>query len=331
VSRRVLVTGGAGFIGSHLVARLAAEPETEVVVGDDFSRGARDRTLLDLEAGGGVRLVDVDVTRPDTLAALGPGPFDEIYHLAAILGVERVLARPLRVLDVNLGGTLALLHWLDGVEHGRLLLASTSEVYAWTRRFHELPVPTPEDVPLAVTDVEDPRASYATSKIAAELAVAQWGRADGRERVTVRYHNVYGPRMGHDHVIPQVYARAAAGQDPLVVYSPRHRRAFCFVDDAVDATLLAMRTDAAGGATINIGNDREEISIEELAVRLLAAAGLPPRALDGQAAPNDPVDRRCPDVSRARTLLGYEPRVPLEEGLRRTVAWYARELAETAS
>ena len=329
---RLLVTGGAGFIGSHLVARLAAKPGTEVVVADDFSRGERDRTLLDLAAGGSVTLVDVDLTVPESLAALGSGPFDEVFHLAAVLGVERVLAAPLRVLDVNLGGTLALLHWLEGVEHGRLLLASTSEVYAWTRSFHELPVPTPEDVPLALTDLSDPRSSYAASKIAAELAVTQWAAADGRSHTILRYHNVYGPRMGHDHVIPQVYARAAAGEDPLVVYSPGHRRAFCYVDDAVDATLLAMRADAAAGRTINVGNDLEEISIEELARRLLAAAELPPRQLEGRAARNDPVDRRCPDVSRARALLGYEPRVALDEGLRRTVAWYADEFAaaETA-
>ena len=327
MSRRVLVTGGAGFIGLHLVARLAAEPDTEVVVADDFSRGRRDEALAELVDGGAVRTVDVDLTRSETLDALGPGPFDEVFHLAAILGVERVLAQPLRVLDVNLGGTLALLHWLDGVEHGRLLLASTSEVYAWTRRFHELSVPTPEDVPLAVTDLDDPRSSYAASKIAAELAVTQWARAGGGEHTIVRYHNVYGPRMGHDHVIPQIYARAAAGQDPLVVYSPQHRRAFCFVDDAVEATLLAIRSDAAAGATINVGNDLEEVSIEELARRLLVAGDLPARELDGQAAANDPVDRRCPDVTRARELLGYQPRVPLDEGLRRTLAWYARESA----
>jgi UDP-glucuronate decarboxylase len=318
---RALVTGGAGFIGAHLVGALSAENDVEVVVADDFSRGVLDRDLEALAERSNVRLVTLDVTDTASFDAL-EGRFDEIYHLAAILGVKRVLADPLRVLEVNLGGTLNLLRWLDRGDHGRLLYASTSEVYAWTRRFHELPVPTPEDVPLAVTDRSDPRSAYAAGKIVGELAVTQWAAARRRPFVIVRYHNVYGPRMGMDHVIPELYQRAAAGQDPLVVYSPAHRRAFCYVADAIAATLAAMRSPAAAAATINVGNDREEIEIAELARRLLSAAGIE-RELDGQQAENDPVDRRCPDLSRARELLAYEPRVSLDEGLAATIAWYA--------
>jgi UDP-glucose 4-epimerase/UDP-glucuronate decarboxylase len=315
---RVLITGGAGFIGLHLARRLQ-DGGDDVTLADDFSRGARDAELE--AAAGRARLVAVDVTDAASFAELDGG-FDEIYHLAAVLGVRRVLEQPLRVLDVNLGGTMNLLRHLDAVGGGRLLLASTSEVYAWTRRFHELPVPTPEDVPLALTDLADPRASYAVSKIAAELAVTQWAAARGREHVIVRYHNVYGPRMGYDHAIPEILGRALDGQDPLVVYSPGHRRAFCHVADAVDATVTAMRSPAAAGATINVGNDREECTIEELARRILRAAGLE-RELEGAVAANDPVDRRCPDLARARDLLGYEPRVSLDGGLADTVAWYA--------
>lgn len=321
MSRRVLVTGGAGFIGLHLARRLVEEGD-DVTLADDFSRGRLDPELDSLRDR--ARLVTLDVTDEASLAHLD-GEYDEIYHLAAILGVKRVLADPLRVLDVNLGGTRNLLRWLDEAGGGRLLLASTSEVYAWTRLFHELPVPTPEDVPLSLTDLSDPRSSYAASKIAAELAVRQWARDRGREHVVVRYHNVYGPRMGWDHVIPELLQRAQAGQDPLVVYSPGHRRAFCFVADAVEATIAAMRSPAAAGTTINVGNDREEIEIVELARRLLETAGLS-RALEGRAAANDPVDRRCPDLTRARRLLGYEPRVGLDDGLDRTVAWYAAAL-----
>jgi nucleoside-diphosphate-sugar epimerase len=318
VSRRVLITGGAGFIGLHLARRLVAAGDA-VTLADDFSRGARDVELDALAER--ARLVTLDVTEPASFAALGRD-YDEIYHLAAVLGVRRVLEQPLRVIEVNLGGTLNLLRWLDTAGGGRLLLASTSEVYAWTRRFHEVPVPTPEDVPLGLTDLADPRASYAASKIAAELAVTQWAAARGREHVILRYHNVYGPRMGYDHAIPEILGRALDGQDPLVVYSPGHRRAFCHVADAVDGTVAAMRTPVAAGATINIGNDREECTIEELARGILAAAGLE-RELAAAAAANDPVDRRSPDIARARSLLGYEPRISLEEGLVDTVAWYA--------
>lgn len=322
MSRRVLITGGAGFIGLHLARRLVEDGDA-VTLADDLSRGRRDAELeAVLEHAS---YVPLDVTDPAAFGRL-EGPFDEIYHLAAVLGVKRVAEQPLRVLDVNLGGTLNLLRWLDGNPGGRLLLASTSEVYAWTRRFHELPVPTPEDVPLAVTDLRDPRSTYAASKIVSELAVTQWAAARGREHVIVRYHNVYGPRMGYDHVIPELLERALVGQDPLVVYSPTHRRAFCFVSDAIGGTIAAMRSPAAAGATINIGDDGGECTIAELATRLLAAAGIA-RDIDGQPAENDPIDRRCPDIAAARALLGYEPRVPLDDGLVRTAAWYVADLA----
>ena len=321
---RVLVTGGAGFIGLHLARALVANGD-DVTIADDLSRGRDDAELQALADN--VELVALDVTDPRSFDELR-GPFDEVFHLAAVLGVRRVLEHPLRVLDVNVSGTLNLLHWLDASGGGRFVLASTSEVYAWTRSFHELPVPTPEDVPLAITDVGDPRSSYAASKIAVEVAVAQWAAARGREHVVLRYHNVYGPRMGYDHVIPELLQRALAGQDPLVVYSPDHRRAFCYVADAVDATLAAMRTPRAAGATINVGNDGAECSIGDLARILLGAAGLA-RAIEGRPAPNDPIDRRCPDISRARELLAYEPKVRLEDGLAATASWYVDDRAST--
>ncbi|MBV9214352.1 MAG: NAD-dependent epimerase/dehydratase family protein, partial [Actinobacteria bacterium] len=202
----------------------------------------------------------------------------------------------------------------------KVLFSSTSEAYAWTRHFHELPIPTPEDVPVSLTDLTNPRSSYAGSKVFGELAVIQYCRANEMPYSIVRYHNVYGPRMGTDHVIPELFLRARGGQNPLVVYSPEHIRAFCYVSDAVEATLLAMDSPRGDGETFNVGNDREEIRIEDLARRLLVRAGIDvdidPRSAD------DPISRRCPDVSKARALLGYEPRVDLERGLELTLAWY---------
>ena len=211
-----------------------------------------------------------------------------------------------------------------------MLFSSTSETYAWTQHFHELPIPTPESSPLALTDLADPRSSYAGSKIFGELAVTQYCLAHRKPFVIVRYHNVYGPRMGSEHVIPELFERARSGEDPLTVYSVDHRRAFCYVSDAVEATVAAMREPAAEGLTINVGNDREEISIGELAERLLEYANVEVAISPGEAA-NDPVKRRCPDLSRARTLLGYEPRVTLAEGLEQTLAWYADRLASHSS
>jgi UDP-glucuronate decarboxylase len=321
-ARRILITGGAGFVGFHLATALSAEPGNELTLVDNFVRGRHDPDLAELLKQPNVHLVSADVTNPETFAGLGSG-YDEVYHLAAIIGVRNVLERPHEVVRVNAQSTLLLLDWFCKGGGSRLLFSSTSEAYAWTQGFYELPVPTPEDVPLALTDLSKPRASYAGSKIFGELAVNQYCRIFSKPFVIVRYHNVYGPRMGYEHVIPELYLRALAGQDPLAVFSADHRRAFCYVSDAVDATILAMRTTAADGQVINVGNDHEDIEIGFLAEAILRQAGLT-RAIAPRPAPHDPVKRRCPDISRARRLLGYEPRVPIERGLAITLEWYAR-------
>lgn len=323
--RRVLVTGGAGFVGLHLARRLLEDPGTELVLADDFSRGVQDGDLAALLAAGRVRLVAADLTRPADWRRLGAG-YDEVFHLAAVIGVRHVLERPAAVVRVNALSTLAMLEWLTGGGGRRLVFTSTSEAYAWTQRFHPLPVPTPEDVPLALTDLADPRSSYAGSKIFGELAVTQMCAASEVPFSVVRFHNVYGPRMGTDHVIPELFLRASRGDDPLTVYSPGHRRAFCYVADAVEATLAAMRVPEAVGQTFNVGDDREEVEIIELARRIVARTGRSP-ALAGAPAANDPVARRCPDITRARRLLGYEPRWDLDAGLDATLAWYGERLA----
>jgi UDP-glucose 4-epimerase/UDP-glucuronate decarboxylase len=176
-------------------------------------------------------------------------------------------------------------------------------------------------VPLALTDLRNPRSTYAGSKIFGELAVIHYCASVNKPFVITRYHNVYGPRMGNEHVIPQLYRRAVEGQNPLVVYSADHERAFCFVSDAVAATILAMRAPAASGETINVGNDTEEIAMGELARRILTKGGIASEIAPRPAA-NDPIKRRCPDVSKARRLLNYHPSVSLDRGLEIMLPWY---------
>jgi UDP-glucose 4-epimerase/UDP-glucuronate decarboxylase len=319
---RILVTGGGGFIGFHLATRLAAEPDTELVLVDNFQRGRMDAAFAALCDRPNVRLITGDLTDAAVRASLGTG-YDEVYHLAAMLGVANVLNRPVDVLRVNALLTADVLEWFVADGGAKLMFSSTSEAYAWTQQFHELPIPTPEDVPLALTDLTNPRITYAASKIFGELCVTQWCMQARKPFVIARYHNVYGPRMGYDHVIPQLQERARAGEDPLVVYSADYMRAFCYVDDAVTATIAAMRTPAAENQTFNIGNDAEETRIAELARRILARTGAR-AAIDPQTAANDPIMRRCPDVSKTRRILGYAPAVDLDAGLDRTLAWYER-------
>jgi UDP-glucose 4-epimerase/UDP-glucuronate decarboxylase len=327
-ARRILVTGGAGFIGIHLTRRLADEPGAEVTIVDNFSRGREDEEIASLVARPNVSVQNADLTDPAVWATLGEG-YDEVYHLAAVIGVKHVLARPHDVVRVNALSTIHLLDWFVRGAARKLLFSSTSEAYAWTRQFKELPLPTPEDVPLSLTSLTDPRSSYAGSKIFGELAVNQYCQAHDARFTVVRYHNVYGPRMGREHVVPELLERALGGEDPLVVYSATHTRAFCYVSDAVDATVAVMRDPRADGLTFNVGNDTEEVTIEDLARRIVARVA-PGVGIEPKTAANDPIERRCPDISRARRLIGYVPKVTLDEGLEATLAWYEPRLRAEA-
>jgi UDP-glucose 4-epimerase/UDP-glucuronate decarboxylase len=320
---RALILGGAGFIGYHLAARLAGEGHALTLV-DDLSRGRRDRELEALCSRANVTFVRADLTRPGALDGL-PRDWDQVHMLAAVVGVRNVETDPARVIRVN---TLALMHVLDWLPaRGEVLFfASTSETYAAGVTAGTVPVPTPEEVPLSIPDVTAPRFAYAASKILGEAAVIHTARARGLRGVVGRFHNVYGPRMGADHVISELALRAIRREDPFRLYGAEQRRAFCHVADAVEAVTRLVATEAAWGQVVNIGNDTEETQIEDLLRLILKAAGFAPR-VERVAAPAGSVARRCPDIGRLRALTGFAPKVGLEAGVRETFEWY-REWSE---
>lgn len=315
---RTLILGGAGFIGYHLAARLCAEGHSLTLV-DDLSRGRRDREFEALCAQPNVTMVRADLTRPDALAELSR-QWDGVYMLAAVVGVRNVETDPARVVRTN---TLALMHLLDWLapESGVLFFASTSETYAGGVAAGTVRVPTPEEVALSVADIRAPRFAYAASKILGEAAVIHTARARGLRAVIGRFHNVYGPRMGADHVIPELALRALRRENPFRVYGADQRRAFCQVSDVVEALLRLTAAQTAWGQIVNIGNDTEETLIEDLARLVLREARFEP-ALDRLAAPAGSVARRCPDIGRLRALTGFVPKVSIEAGVRDTFAWY---------
>jgi UDP-glucose 4-epimerase len=314
---RILVTGGAGFIGGFL-AKAHLDAGDDVTLLDDFSRHAPDAFVEDLRSRRNAHLVRADLT-----AALPPGlgdAFDVVYHLAAIVGVANVARRPYDVLDRNVSMTANVIAWARTLRHvGRMVFASTSEVYAGTLEHHGLPFPTPETVPLALPDLSRPRTSYMLSKIYGEAMFLQ----SGLPSTIVRPHNVYGPRMGTSHVVPELLMRASALADgaPLGVHSASHRRTFCYIDDATHVFRgLALHPAAAGGV-FNLGNDAPEVTMGELAQVVCRVVGRDLR-IDALPETAGSPPRRCPDVSRVRALLPPWTPVPLEDGVRRTNAWY---------
>lgn len=316
---RVLILGGAGFIGYHLARRLHGEGAERITLVDDFSRGRMDADLATLVGQPGIDFVNADLTDPVALARLAAA-WDQVYMLAAVVGVRHAVGDPARVIRVNTRAILNVLDWLTP-SAGALFFASTSETYAGGVDLGQLPVPTPEDVPLSIAAIDNPRFAYAASKILGEAATIHVSGAKKLPFVIGRFHNVYGPRMGTDHVIPELCLRALAREEPFRVWGLEQRRAFCHVSDAVEAVVRLMATPGAHGQIVNIGNDTEEIAVADLLALILKTADFSPR-LDPRPAPAGSVSRRCPDLSKFRALTGLGPKVSLEVGVRETFAWY---------
>jgi nucleoside-diphosphate-sugar epimerase len=315
--KHYLVTGGTGFIGSALV-RALVHAGHRVRVLDDDSRGRSGR-LEDVASR--LEFVPGDVRDPLAVQKAARGT-DAIAHLAFVNGTEFFYQKPELVLEVGVKGMINVLDAMAAEKVPELMLMSSSEVYQTPAT-----VPTDETAPFFIPDPLNPRYSYAGGKLISELLAINYGRSR-IERVTiVRPHNVYGPDMGFEHVIPQFAQRigkliAERGtKDPLpfpIQGSGTETRAFVYIDDFVDGTMRVLEKGEHRGI-YHVGTQREE-PIRRLAELVGEAAGVKLEIQAGALLPGG-TPRRCPDVTKV-SKLGYSPKVSLEEGLKRTVAWY---------
>jgi UDP-glucose 4-epimerase/UDP-glucuronate decarboxylase len=314
VAERALVTGGAGFVGLHLCRRLLAEG-FDVVVVDNLSRHGHDRELAELLPH--VRFINHDLTAgPPTTA---PDGCSLVFHLAAWVGVDRVSRAPYRVLRDNIASTAAILDWCTRRSVGTLFLSSTSEIADGAIELGLAGLPAAESTPFAVARPHAARASYALSKLVAEALLVHHGGV--RVRIG-RYYNVYGPRMGTSHVIPQFIQRVLDGVDPFPVYGGVNTRAFCYVSDAVAATMHLVRLPGDDPVMANIGDDTTELPMTSLAELVFRIAGASPR-LQVHPAPSGSPRRRVPDLTILHTLTDYRPAVRLSDGVAAAFEWYA--------
>ena len=310
--KRIFVTGGAGFIGTTLARRLV--DDNVVVAADNLHRDALGGTeLLDHP---NFRFHEADVLDLDAITELAAGA-THVVHCAGIAGVDTVLESPVRTMRVNLIGTY---HALEAALATRATVErfvdfSTSEVFGTHA------VNAREGNVTTIGSVGEARWTYAVSKLAGEHMAHAYHDELALPTVTVRPFNVYGPRQIGGGAIRAFIEAALAGRDLSIHGDGSQIRAWCYVDDMVEALLLALEHPNAVGESFNVGNARSAVTIYDLALRIKRLTGLEGE-LRFQPLHYSDVELRIPNVDKARELLGFEAKVELDEGLERTIAWY---------
>lgn len=306
----VLITGGSGFIGSHLAEHLARHGD-EVTV---FDRAAPVPGPAE-----SVRYVYGDVRDERAVASAMPPGLEVIYHLSAVVGVDRYLAAPADVVEINLLGTLNLLRCARD-SGAKIVIASTSEVYGKNPA-----TPWQEDSDRVLGSTATDRWSYASSKGLAEHLTFGYIRQYGVRAAIVRYFNVYGPRQRPAYVVSRSVHRALRGLAPEVYDSGAQTRCFTYIDDAIRGTVLAGTSPEADGEHFNLGNQQES-TVAEVVGLICDLTGLekPASVLDTAAAwgsSYQDIARRVPDAGKARQVLGWKAETSLRDGLAQTIAW----------
>ncbi|MBI4323038.1 MAG: SDR family oxidoreductase [Candidatus Omnitrophica bacterium] len=305
---RALITGGAGFLGSHLCDRLIAEG-CEVLCVDNLLTGKADN-VAHLKGNARFTLIQHDISTPLEPA----GPIDYVLHFASPASPVDYLKYPIQTLKVGSLGTLHALG-IAKANHAKFLLASTSEVYG-DPQVH----PQPESYWGHVNPV-GPRGVYDESKRFAEALTMAYHHEHRLDTRIARIFNCYGPRMRMDdgRAVPTFIGQALRGE-PLTVYGDgAQTRSFCYIDDLIEGIWRLMNSDVH--EPVNLGNP-DERSILEIAKKILGHFNGTASRIEFRSLPVDDPKQRCPDLARAKASLGWQPRVGLEEGLGRTIAWF---------
>jgi UDP-glucuronate decarboxylase len=313
--KRILVTGGAGFIGSHLCDRLVGDGHKVLCV-DNFYTGTR-RNICHLLGNPAFELVRHDITAPLSVQV------DQIFNLACPASPVHYQSDPIQTTKTSVAGAINMLELAKRLEI-RILQASTSEVYG-DPEVH----PQTEDYWGHVNPI-GPRSCYDEGKRCAETLFFDYRRQLGLKIKVARIFNTYGPRMQPDdgRVVSNFIVDALESR-PLTVYGEGDQtRSFCYVDDTVDALVRFMNTPDELTGPLNIGNPNE-ISVRDLAAKIAESAGVP-LAIEHRDLPADDPKQRQPDIGRARALLDWEPNVSLDQGLKRTIAYF-RDLLTTGA
>jgi UDP-glucuronate decarboxylase len=307
---KILMTGGAGFIGSHLCRKLLKQGH-EVICLDNFFTGVRDN-LMDLFSFPNFELIRHDIIQPILLEV------EQIYHLACPASPVHYQYNPVKTIKTNVMGTLNMLGLAKRVK-ARILLASTSEVYGDPKEHPQKETYWGNVNPIGI------RSCYDEDKRVAETLMMDYHRQNQVDIRIARIFNTYGPNMALDdgRVVSNFIIQALKGQELTVYGRGTQTRSFCFISNLVEGLIRLMEQDATIGP-VNLGNPHE-FTILSLAQKVIEMTGSPSRIRYAPLPQDDPVQRQ-PDIALARTLLKWEPQVPLEEGLTATIAYFKKKI-----
>ena len=319
MSKNVLILGGAGFIGFNVAKYLAANRDYRLTIADNFMKKNRDEEFDSLVNKYGIKVIEDDFSYPGAYDKLD-NKYDQVYMMAALVGVDNANSKPHEVIRINTSLTLYTLEWIRRSTIGKVVFASTSENYAGTVDAFGYAIPTPEEVPLTIKDIAHPRFTYAVTKILGESGFLNYSKMLGFETTIIRYHNVFGPRMGFNHVIPHLVIRFRNDENPYKIYGHDQTRDFCYITDAVIGTVLAMETPGTNGQIYHLGTG-VEITIEELTRATGELMGFKGEYIYAPTYPGS-VSRRSPDITKSKKELGFEAKVNWKDGLKETVDWY---------
>lgn len=310
----ILITGGLGFIGKNLAISLSKKNNVKIL--DNSFR----KNFSDLKFPNKIKIIKGDIKNPKTLSKCLKN-VDTVFHLAFINGTKYFYSKPKLVLDVGIKGTLALFDQIEKSNVKKVILASSSEIYQTPKK-----IPTPEEIEGLVPDVKNPRYSYGSAKLICEILLLHYLKKKNLKKIIFRPHNIYGPAMGFEHVIPEMIKKMIIKSKKLknkniilkIQGSGLETRSFCFIEDAVRAIELISKKGKNNGI-YNIGTT-EEINIKNLTQRIAKNLNLDLKIKKGKLMKGSTL-RRKPDISKIK-MMGHKNKMNLNSGLKITVDWY---------
>jgi UDP-glucose 4-epimerase len=316
--KKILIIGGAGFIGFHLSKKLL-KLGYKVDILDNFSRGSLDIHLKKLLKDKNSNLINLDILIDKIEDKLSNDYFG-IFHLAAIVGVQNVISSPYSVLEKNSILTLKAISIAKNQKNlKKFLFASTSEIYSKSIEILKTKIPTPENTSVVLSNPSNKRSTYFLTKIFGESLVHH----SKLPFIIFRPHNIYGPRMGMSHVIPEIIFKLKKAKKNISAYSASHTRSFCYIDDAVNQLVFMLSKSYVVKKTFNLGNQLEEISIKNLIKKIQTKMKKGHIEIQFKTDNHGSQSRRCPDMSKLKLLYNFKT-TSIDVGLDKTIKWYLK-------